>query len=125
VAGTGIGCGIIQDIGKATQTRVCFPYGHHFALEWDSFFRGIVSKCDRDSGADGPTRLARQLQAKYDGSHNLRSLLETHEHAECKNTRGKIYGLVGLAEDSYGFPFDYEESALRSLEGYAALPREV
>lgn len=78
-------------------------------LSWCSFIVRIQSLA-RESDRAGALRLDDQLKQKDKGSHTLRSLLETHHGALCKNPRDKVYGLAGLAEDCYGFPVDYAKS---------------
>ncbi|KAK4445144.1 heterokaryon incompatibility protein-domain-containing protein [Podospora aff. communis PSN243] len=95
-------------------------------VDWDMFIStirsadGLLSRLSRQSDPSfaasytidevGPLRLDKQLRGKYRGSHSLRSLLEAHHHALCRNPRDKVYGLAGLADDCYGFPVDYEKS---------------
>lgn len=83
-------------------------YRNHF-LPWDDFIVKIQSLA-RESDRIGALRLDAQLKEKDKGSHTLRSLLEAHCGALCKNPRDKVYGLAGLAEDCYGFPVDYAKS---------------
>ncbi|GAB1314474.1 hypothetical protein MFIFM68171_04684 [Madurella fahalii] len=110
---------IVQEIGKATQLRVCYVIGSRitasssYSLEWnrliqdvEAHYTGLVG-----GGNEGPIRLDRQLWGKYSGSHSLLTLIETHRDARCKNPRDKIFGLVGLATDSASdFPIDYQKS---------------
>lgn len=112
---------VVQEIGKAASIQVCyatshpdpsapggFSYRNHF-LPWDDFIVKIQSLA-RESDRAGALRLDAQLKEKDKGSHTLRSLLEAHHGALCKNPRDKVYGLAGLAEDCYGFPVDYAKS---------------
>ena len=129
---------VVQEIGKATQIQVCYQirrFGSDTSgvndlfqpqdceLEWESFIDTVRSSDTQlrnilwDSHLPefsledtGPLRLDQQLRGKFRGSHSLRSLLETHHNALCRNPRDKIYGLAGLADDCYGFPVDYEKS---------------
>ncbi|KAK0751268.1 heterokaryon incompatibility protein-domain-containing protein [Schizothecium vesticola] len=112
---------IIQEIGKAASIEVCYatslpdtgyPGGVQYrdrSLHWDAFI-GKIRGPDRKRGRTGALRMNDQLKWKDKGSHTLRSLLEAHHDALCKNPRDKVYGLAGLAEDCYGFPVDYAKS---------------
>jgi hypothetical protein len=61
------------------------------------------------NGADRPLKLATQREEKYHRGYNLRNLLESHQNAICKDPRDKIYGFVGLADDTRHFPMDYQK----------------
>ncbi|KIM97117.1 hypothetical protein OIDMADRAFT_57755 [Oidiodendron maius Zn] len=98
---------IVQEIGRAEKKQVCFG---DLDMTWDSFIRFITMHSDRGSG--GPLKLAKQLIEKHIGAHTFRRLLEDHRHAECKEPRDTIYGLVGLAVDGHGFPMDYNKSLM-------------
>ncbi|KAL2144730.1 hypothetical protein VTI28DRAFT_8668 [Corynascus sepedonium] len=97
---------ILQEIGQAKRLRVCFG---NTTTSWEDFVNLLaMHHCD---GGTGPIRLDRLLRKeKYNGSHTLRRLLEEHREAKCAEPRDKIYGLVGLASDSAGFPMDYNKS---------------
>lgn len=113
---------IIQEIGKATRIEVgliaTISQGTSGAqtidetiactFPWGGFIKGVTRK----DWAGGPIRLDQQLRQKYSGGHTLRALLETHQSAKCGVPHDKIYGLVGLAEDSHGFVMDYRKSQL-------------
>ena len=98
---------IVQEIGRAEKKQVCFG---DLDMTWDSFIRFITMHGDCGSG--GPLKLAKQLIEKHTGAHTFRRLLEDHRHAECKEPRDTIYGLVGLAVDGHGFPMDYNKSLM-------------
>lgn len=98
---------IIQEIGQARKKQVCFG---DLDMAWDSFIHFIT--LHGDSGGRGPLKLAHQLKEKHTGAHTFRRLLEDHRHAECKDERDTIYGLVGLAVDGHGFPMDYTKSLM-------------
>lgn len=97
---------IIQEIGRARQIKVCFG---NLAMGWNDF---IDMATLHNRNCDGPLRLNRLLQEKYSGGHTLRKLLQDHREAMCKEPRDKIYGLVGLAIDTIGFPMDYMKSLI-------------
>lgn len=120
---------IIQEIGNAASIEVCYaislpntgyPGGVQYSdcsLRWDAFIGEIRALAPRTNrirarirDRTGPLRLNDQLKRKNEGSHTLRSLLEAHHEALCKDPRDKVYGLAGLAEDCYGFPVDYAKS---------------
>jgi len=120
---------IIQEIGKAASIEVCYATSlpdtgylggvqyRDRSLRWDAFIDEIRAPTrkkartkDWKKGWTGALRLNDQLERKDKGSHTLRSLLEAHHDALCKNPRDKVYGLAGLAEDCYGFPVDYAKS---------------
>lgn len=62
-------------------------------------------------GESVPLKLADQLENKYNNSHHLQSLLESHQGALCSELRDKIYRFVGLATDVHGkLPLDYGKS---------------
>ena len=98
---------IVQEIGRAEKKQVCFG---DLDMTWDSFIRFITMHGDCGSG--GPLKLAKQLIEKHTGAHTFRRLLEDHRHAECKEPRDTIYGLVGLAVDGHSFPMDYNKSLM-------------
>ena len=98
---------IIQEVGQARKRQVCFGRS---AMDWDAVMALIASQDCK--GKDVPLRLDRQLQEKYSGAHTLRSLLEDHRNAQCKDPKDKVYGLVGLAADARGFPLDYNKSLI-------------
>ncbi|KAK0643168.1 heterokaryon incompatibility protein-domain-containing protein [Cercophora newfieldiana] len=110
---------VIQEIGKAAELQVCYqtrllgehPMYQDHGIKWERFISS-VKNCGDFSAEDklGPLRLDAQLRGKYHGSHSLRSLLEAHHGALCRNPRDKVYGLAGLADDCYGFPVDYDKS---------------
>ncbi|KAK0644334.1 heterokaryon incompatibility protein-domain-containing protein [Cercophora newfieldiana] len=119
---------IIQEIGKAARIEVGLvatvaTFGgaraetNQYSLKrivmctspWDGLIEGIVKILGKDK-LGGPIRLDQQLRQRYEGKHTLRALLETHKDAKCGVLHDKIYGLVGLAEDSYGFAIDYRKS---------------
>ncbi|KAK5203123.1 hypothetical protein LTR96_011045 [Exophiala xenobiotica] len=89
--------------------RVCFDQTR---MLWEDFIKQIKpSWWSRPVKNDtGPLSLDRQLQSKYRNGHTLVKLLARHEHAQCKDPRDKVYGFVGLAIDSFGFPMDYAKS---------------
>jgi hypothetical protein len=97
---------VIQEIGKASQKQVCFG---NMAMDWNSFIQMITLHYN---SCEGPLRLNRQLQERYDGGHTLRRLLQDHQNALCKEPRDKVYGLVGLALDASGFKMDYRKSLI-------------
>jgi hypothetical protein len=66
--------------------------------------------------SSGPLALDEQLRLKYKDGHTFASLLQRHKDAQCKNPRDKVYGLVGLAIDSFGFPMDYSRSVYEIWE---------
>ena len=115
---------VIQEIGKAADIEICYTTNlsspsadkpatvdgprFHF-ISWVEFITKISALKGMNLRA-GVFRLHHQLTNKSRGSHTLRSLLETHHMALCKNPRDKVYGLAGLAEDCYGFPVDYGKS---------------
>ncbi|KAK1834092.1 heterokaryon incompatibility protein-domain-containing protein [Podospora conica] len=110
---------IVQELGKAAKIDVCFSSFHpdpgfsttvlNRFLPWPDFVAKIRDHA-RQEDQVAVLRLDDQLKNKGKGSHTLRSLLETHHGALCKNPRDKVYGLAGLAEDCYGFPVDYGKS---------------
>jgi hypothetical protein len=58
-----------------------------------------------------PLKFNTQRKVRFNGGHTLFSLLQTNEHALCKDSRDKIYGLIGLAIDVHDrFPIDYSKS---------------
>jgi hypothetical protein len=94
---------IIQEIGKARKIEIC--YGNE-VQSWKSFH--VTAQHATDYFESRPKRLLDQILDKYGDGHKLQSLLERHEEALCQEPRDKIYGLVGLASDTYaGFPMDY------------------
>jgi hypothetical protein len=115
---------IIQEIGKATSIEVgliaCqsesgmrIPANarvYSCTFHWPPFINFIQTELGSSGPAVGPILLDRQRRERYAGGHSLRALLETHQHAKCGHPQDKIYGLVGLAEDSHGFVIDYQRS---------------
>jgi hypothetical protein len=97
---------IIQEIGRARQSMVCFGA---LAMGWNAFIKMVTL---HNSSCDGPLRLDRLVQGKYTGSFTLQKLLQDHGKASCKEPRDKIYGLIGLATDACQFPMDYNKSLL-------------
>lgn len=95
---------IVQEVGRARKRKVCFG---ETAMAWNSFTTLITLHSSDDNG---PLRLAREIEQKYEGAHTLRKLLQSHRNARCKEPRDKIYGLIGLAVDARGFPMDYNKS---------------
>ncbi|KXH33013.1 hypothetical protein CSIM01_05148 [Colletotrichum simmondsii] len=89
---------IIQEIGLANQRRVCFG---NMAMHWNSFIKMMTL---HSTIVEGPVLLNQQIERKSEGSHKLRSLLYNHRYSQCKDHKDKIYGLIGLAVDGYGFP---------------------
>lgn len=121
---------IIQEIGKARRIELLIG---HEPWAWETFIAWIES--DAQTGKldyeTGPLRLERLRKEKYSGGNTLRQLLENHTAAQCKNPKDKIYGLVGLASDSRGFPLDYGRSMLdvwsdtiRFMSRNSLLPQE-
>jgi len=98
---------IVQEIGMAQKIQVCYD---EVEEAWDAFIQRIRLRCGNITDTDGPLKLERQRQNKYDGGHTFRKLLENHQDAVCKDPRDKIYGFVGLVQDARGFPMDYEKS---------------
>lgn len=108
---------IIQEIGKAARIQICYVVDPHPAapaclLDWRTFIQEVNGYYANQAGREneGPNRLDRQLAKKYTGGSHLCSLLETHRDAKCKEPHDKVYGLLGLANDSEGFPIDYGKS---------------
>lgn len=99
---------IIQEIGQARRLNVCFG---SFEIGWDDFIH-LITMHQRDSGS-GPMRLHSLRQERDHNGCPLEKLLHDHQEAECKDPKDKIYGLVGLAGDAYGFPMDYEKSLIQ------------
>lgn len=97
---------IIQELGKARLLRVCFG---GWEWSWKNFIHFLTM---HNIGQEGPLRLSRQLRQAPNGTHFLSQLLEDHGQAVCKNSKDKIYGLVGLAADAVGFPIDYSKSLI-------------
>lgn len=97
---------IIQEIGKARLLRVCFG---GWEWSWQNFIHFLTM---HNLGHEGPLRLNRQLRQAPNGSHFLCELLGDHSQAVCKNSKDKIYGLIGLAADAIGFPIDYSKSLI-------------
>lgn len=97
---------IIQELGKAKYLRVCFG---GWEWSWQNFIHFLTM---HNLGQEGPLRLNRQLRQAPNGSHFLCRLLKDHRHSVCKNSKDKIYGLVGLAADAIGFPIDYSKSLI-------------
>lgn len=100
---------IVQEIGKAQQIEVCYGL---VADTWEDFIRHF--ECERDTNrfptTSGPLKLSRSRDGKYKGAHTLWALLTMHYDAEALDPRDKIYGLVGLATDTHGFPINYKKS---------------
>lgn len=115
---------IIQEIGKATSIEVGLiacesGSGTHIpanarvyscTFHWYPFINFIQTELGSSGPVVGPILLDRQRRGRYAGGHSLRALLETHQYAKCGHPQDKIYGLVGLAEDSHGFVIDYQRS---------------
>ncbi|KAK5655349.1 hypothetical protein OQA88_5916 [Cercophora sp. LCS_1] len=99
---------IIQEIGKAAQILVLYKWSTGFIYTWDEFISYVEKKHKGLTG--GPIALDVQLRGKYNGKHSLRHLLQAHERAKCQRPHDKVYGLLGLAEDSHGFAADYRKS---------------
>lgn len=97
---------IIQELGKARLLRVCFG---SWEWSWQNFIHFLTM---HNIGQEGPLRLSRQLRQAPNGTHFLCQLLQDHSQAVCKNSKDKIYGLVGLAADAVGFPIDYSKSLI-------------
>lgn len=110
---------IIQEIGKARKIQVCFGQKR---LWWNDFIQHIRGSSRQPSfrheehETSGPLRLDQQLRLKYNDGHNFASLLLHHKDAKCKDPRDKVYGFVGLAIDSSGFPMDYSKSVYEVWE---------
>ncbi|KAF7564065.1 hypothetical protein G7046_g51 [Stylonectria norvegica] len=99
----------LQEIGQARRKEVCYGHGTR-PMAWDEFIDRVSSL---PVSCEGPLRLQRQLEARDKGAHTLRSLLEEHRNALCKDPRDRVYGLVGFAVDARGFRMDYSRSLMR------------
>lgn len=97
---------IIQELGKARFLSVRFG---DWEWSWQNFIHFLTM---HNLGQEGPLRLNRQLRQAPNGSHFLCRLLEDHRHSVCKNSKDKVYGLVGLAADAIGFSIDYSKSLI-------------
>ena len=95
---------IIQEMGHAREIKVCFA---NLAVEWDLFTHFITM---HNVGPHGPMRLKRQRDEKYTGSSTLLQLMRDHRHAQCQDSKDKVYSLVGMASDARGFVIDYNKS---------------
>ncbi|KAK1622163.1 hypothetical protein BDP81DRAFT_455566 [Colletotrichum phormii] len=96
---------IIQEIGHARQRRVCFG---KMELSWSGFIKMMTH---HSVTTEGPLRLNQQVEQKYQGSHTLRRLLSDHRNSQCQDPKDKIFGLIGLSVDGYGYPSpDYDKS---------------
>ncbi|KAF5869646.1 putative het domain protein [Botrytis fragariae] len=98
---------IIQEIGRARQIEVLFG---EIDMSWKAFIKLVTLHNNSDEGA---WRLNSLLREKYSGAHIFRKLLSDHREALCKEPRDKIYGLVGSAADTIGFPMDYDKSLVK------------
>ncbi|KAK4452733.1 heterokaryon incompatibility protein-domain-containing protein, partial [Podospora aff. communis PSN243] len=107
---------IVQELGNAAKVEVAYisrnvlQPGNEWRLcactfSWEEFLKTIW-----DDRTEGPIRLDRQLREKPEGGFALSDLLLAHVGAKCQLTHDKVYGLLGLAVDSEGFPIDYEKS---------------
>ncbi|KAK2601140.1 hypothetical protein N8I77_010610 [Diaporthe amygdali] len=95
---------IIQEIGKARRIMVCFG---KITLNWAEF---ICFVCRFERGDHGPKKFNDMNKSRQ--SRKLKDLLEQHQRAQCALPKDKIYGLLGLALDSGGFPVHYDQSDL-------------
>jgi hypothetical protein len=95
---------IVQEIVQARRIAVCFG---NEKMKWDDFIDFVTLSNVANAG---PLRLDTQRKERYSGRNTFRRLLEDHKDAVCKEPRDKVYGLVGLAFDAWGFPMDYEKS---------------
>ncbi|KAH8598385.1 heterokaryon incompatibility protein-domain-containing protein [Bisporella sp. PMI_857] len=97
---------IIQELGLAKKLLV--HYGA-YTVDWMTFIKKIQSYHDLKESL--PVKLQKQLDEKYENSHKLQALIESHQDSLCKEARDHIYGFVGLAVDCQeGFPTDYGKS---------------
>ncbi|PSR85543.1 heterokaryon incompatibility protein-domain-containing protein [Coniella lustricola] len=94
---------IIQELGQARELQVGFGTWTATWAQFIAFLRPFVS-----SGR--PLTFDLILREKTHQSHTLKQLLEDHQDALCKDSRDKVYGLVGLAVDGAGFPIGYDKS---------------
>lgn len=99
---------IVQEIGQAEHIEVCF--GASYPMSWEHFIHLITTSI----GSDDVLFTLKELRvARERGSYPLRKLLLDHRRAKCKEPRDKVYGLIGLAADAYGFPMDYTKPLIQ------------
>lgn len=97
---------IIQEIGQAHRLKVCFG---RFEKHWRDFIDSI-----RLHQKDGrPIILDNLRKERNINGYRLRNLLLEHQGALCKEPQDKVYGLVGLAGDAYGFPMGYNRTLMQ------------
>jgi Heterokaryon incompatibility protein (HET) len=98
---------IIQEIGKARKIRV--HYGST-EVDWDTFISTMRRKSRYNCTLLDclPLKLADQMLDRYGDGYKLENLLKAHRKALCRDVRDKIYGFMGLANDTYGrLPMNY------------------
>lgn len=95
---------IVQEVGLAAELTVCIG---NYEADWNSFINSLALKI---VGTEGPFRLHKQRLGRHNGSCGLLKLLHEYKDAQCKESRDKVYGLIGLATDARLFPIDYYKS---------------
>lgn len=103
---------ILQEMTKAWSIHISYGWR---SQTWDDFLdrlRGYMEDGGQESrGQTHPVNLHQTLRGKEQrGSHKLTDLLKNHIDAKCSDRHDKIYGLLGMAIDSVGFPIDYAKS---------------
>lgn len=102
---------IIQEIYNARKIIVASNESGFPSMSWEIFIDKLRAAHIYTSSENvSPLKFAEELSHKYEHSQNLLSLLQNYRRSRCKDPRDKIYGLIGLASDCYGFPIDYSKS---------------
>jgi hypothetical protein len=94
----------IQELVKARKIKVCYDDNE---IDWNDF---ISQNSDGEGYSEGPLKIEKERQEKYENGHALCSLLEAHRSVTSNDSRDNIYAFVGLATDTTGFPMDYEKT---------------
>lgn len=87
---------IIQEIGLSRNLRVCIG-GSSYA--WDDFISKLRRDYDYGNRGTYIENLHQKRRGRHGSSNRLEALLEDFQYAECKESRDKIYGFLGLAHD--------------------------
>jgi hypothetical protein len=99
---------IIQEIGKARRIRIHYDSTE---MDWETFISTMRQRSRHEFTPLKdclPLKLADQMLDKYGDGYKLENLLKAHQKALCRDVRDKIYGFMGLANDTYGrLPMDY------------------
>ncbi|RDW87503.1 hypothetical protein BP5796_03197 [Coleophoma crateriformis] len=99
---------VIQEIGTAENLHVCWGKN---VEPWESFFNRIHTAHPPNS--EWALKLDRHRQHRFNDSHNLLfNLVETYRDSQCQDPRDKIYGMMGLARDTFNsnLKVDYEKA---------------